>query len=269
MPRLAASSYLNTAPLIWSFLEGAQRQRVHLLTDAAPSRCADLLAQHRVDAALVPVIEYQRIPALAVVPGVCVGSRGRVRSVVLVTREDLQLKDVQSVALDVQSRTSAALIQVIFREFLNRSPQYSNFSPSLPAMLEAHDAALLIGDPAMTFPREHLRVYDLAALWREYTNLGFVFAMWMARKSANGAVPGRVRAVDFAGARDEGLAHASEIAARYEKMLDLPVAELHSYLTDNICFALNDEMQEGLALFYRLAHQHGIIPAERTLELIA
>lgn len=268
-PRLAASSYLNTAPLIWSFLEGAQSQRVQLLTDAAPSRCADLLAQHTVDAALVPVIEYQRIPELAVVPGVCVGSRGRVRSVVLVTREDVQLKDVQSVALDIQSRTSAALIQVIFREFLNRSPQYSNFSPSLPAMLEEHDAALLIGDPAMTFPRERLRVYDLAALWREYTNLGFVFAMWMARKSAGGAVPESVRAVDFAGARDEGLAHANEIAARYEKMLNLPAAELHSYLTKNICFTLNEEMQEGLALFYRLAYRHGIIPAERPLELIA
>lgn len=240
-----------------------------MLTDAAPSRCADLLAGRAVDAALVPVIEYQRIPDLAVVPGVCVGSRERVRSVVLVTREDLQLTDVRSVALDVQSRTSAALIQIIFREFLNLNPQYNNFAPSLPAMLAEHDAALLIGDPAITFPREHLRVYDLAALWREHTGLGFVFAMWMARRSKNGEVPETVRAIDFAGARDEGLAHTNEIAARYEKTLHLPAAELRSYLTENICFTLNDELREGLALFYRLAHQHGIVAMNRPLELIA
>src|SRR3712207_8356965 len=61
--------------------------------------------------------------------------------------------------------------------------------------------SLVIGDPAMTFERGGLRVYDMAALWREYTGLGFVFAMWMADACASE----RVRAVDFAAARDEGL----------------------------------------------------------------
>src|SRR3954465_6731313 len=88
-PRVAASSYLNTAPLIWSFLYGARRGEVDLVTDTAPARCADMLARGLVQAALVPVIEYQRIPDLVVIPGVCVGSRSRVRSVVLVMREGL------------------------------------------------------------------------------------------------------------------------------------------------------------------------------------
>jgi chorismate dehydratase len=261
-PRLAASSYLNTAPLIWSFIHGSRRGQVQLLTDTAPARCALMLARGEVLAALVPVIEYQRMEKVLAVPGVCVGSRERVRSVVLVTR-GLELKDVRKMALSVESRTSVALVQIIFREFLGLEPELKSYAPDLGTMLRENDAALIIGDPAMTFPREGLRVYDMASLWRERTGLGFVFAMWMAREAA----ARRVRAVDFAGARDEGLEHVEEIAALYESELGLPRDELREYLLENISFALDEEMRAGLDLFYRLAHKHGIIPALRPLKM--
>lgn len=262
--RVAASSYLNTAPLIWSFTHGSMRDAVKLLTDAAPARCADMLARGEVEAALVPVIEYQRIPEILLVPDVCVGSRASVRSVVLATRHS-RLKDIRSVALDMSSRTSVALIRIIFREFLGFEPEWRPCAPELDAMLKENDAALLIGDPAMIFAREHLRVYDLASLWREHTELGFVFAMWMARASAWE----RVRAIDFAGARDEGLDHVEEITRLYEKPLGLPRSELRAYLLENISFNLDEEMRAGLDLFYRLAHKHGIIAAVRPLEIVA
>lgn len=263
MPRVAASSYLNTAPLIWSFARGQRRGGVELLTDTAPARCADMLARGQVEAALVPVIEYQRLPETAVVPGVCVGARAEVHSVVLVTRGG-RLEDVASVALDISSRTSAALVEVIFREFVGRAPRLEQSAPDLERMLDAHDAALIIGDPAMTFAREGLRVYDMAALWREYTGLGFVFAMWMA----NVNVGARVRAVDFAGARDEGLARVGEIAAEYERELGRPRAELVRYLTENICFELDEGMRAGLELFFRLAHKHGVTREMRPLKFL-
>jgi chorismate dehydratase len=104
-PRIAASSYLNTAPLIWSFIHGSQRGSVELFTDTAPARCAEMLARSEVDAALVPVIEYQRMDDISIVPDVCVGSKTAVRSVVLVTRKN-NLKKVERVALDESSRTS-------------------------------------------------------------------------------------------------------------------------------------------------------------------
>lgn len=261
VPRVAASYYLNSAPLIWSFAQGPRRGDVRLLTHAAPARCADMLARGEAEAALVPVIEYQRLPEVAVVPGVCVGARGPVKSVVLVTRGQ-ELSEVRTVALDTSSRTSAALVRVIFGEFVGRVPRFTPSEPNLPEMLEASDAALVIGDPAMVFPRERLRVYDLAEVWREHTGLGFVFAMWMTREGA----PCAVRGVGFAAARDEGLAHADEIAAQYEAELGLPRAELLSYLRDNICYELDGEMRAGLELFYRLAHGHGLIGEVRPLK---
>src|SRR5437660_10768346 len=82
-PRIGASSYLNTAPLIWSFVRGSRAREVQLTMDAAPARCADLLARGSVEAALVPVIEYQRLPEVVLVSDACVGARTEVRRVVL------------------------------------------------------------------------------------------------------------------------------------------------------------------------------------------
>ncbi len=264
MPRVAASSYLNSAPLIWSFARGARRREVELLTDAAPARCADMLARGEADAALVPVIEYQRLAGVAAVPGVCVGARRAVRSVLLVTRRD-SLREVRTVALDESSRTSAALVRVIFREFLGRELEAATVRPDVGAMLDAYDAALIIGDPAMTFARESLRVHDLALLWREHTGLGFVFAMWMAHESAADTVA----SVDFAAARDDGVASLEEIVAAYEPELGLARAELREYLTENICFELNEEMRAGLELFFRLAHKHGLTESAKPLKTFA
>ena len=258
---------MNTAPLIWSFTRGSRAREVELLTDAAPARCAELLARGQADAALVPVIEYQRFePEVLLVPEVCVGARAQVRSVVLVTRQR-RLRDLRSVALDPSSRTSAALVEIIVRAFIGHAPQLAPAAPDLRAMLAAHDAALLIGDPAMTFARAGLQVYDLASLWREHTGLGFVFAMWMAR--ADGEAARRALAVDFVGARDEGLAHIAEIAAAYAETLGLPRAELSAYLRENIRYTLDEAMLAGLEMFYRLARKHEIIRAERPLRLAA
>lgn len=243
------------------------RGAVDLATDAAPARCADLLASGGVDAALVPAIEYQRLAEVRVVPGVCVGARERVRSVVIVTRERKDLRSVRQVALDTSSRTSVALTQIIFREFLTREPAWISSAPDINRMLREADAALLIGDPAMTFPRtDDVRVYDLAEVWRKQTGLGFVFALWMVR---TGTGEKKAHVVRWTEARDEGLAHADDIASMYEDALRLDRAELRAYLLENICYELDDEMLAGLDLFYRLAHKHQIIETVLPLKFLA
>jgi len=253
--RIAASTYLNSAPLIWSFLHGTKRGTVDFI-DAVPARCAQLLSEEEVDAALIPVIEYQRIPGGALVPDVCVGSQREVLSVVLVAK-DTPLTDIRTVALDESSRTSATLVKVIFREFLRREPEWATTSPNLDEMLDRNDAALIIGDPGMTFPRTGLKVWDMASLWRNYTGFGFVFAMWMVR---DGGVD-----VDFAGARDEGVTRVEEIVDAYREKIPM---DLYKYLTENIVYRVDESMQRGLELYFELAHKHGLIERVKPLRYI-
>ena len=228
-----------------------------------PAHCAQLLAQAEVDVALVPVIEYQRTPEVSLVSDVCVASRKEVHSVILISR-NTELENINSVALDESSRTSATLIKVIFREFLNRDPTWTTHSPNLDEMLAQNDAALMIGDPAMILPRETLKVWDMARLWRNYTGLGFVFAMWMVRDDSLD----KARRIDFVAARDEGVAHKDEIVSEYHELLGLSRESLRHYLDENISFNLDVELRSGLELYFQLAHKHQLLDQVKPLKTL-
>ncbi len=262
-PRISASSYSNTAPLVWSFLYGANRGRFELIMDNAPARSAQLLADKRVDAALVPVIEYQRIDNVLLVPDVCVGARKRVRSVCLVTKGE-DLRDVKTVALDVSSRTSVALSKIIFREFFGIEPVYRNSNPNLREMLIDSDCALLIGDPALVIDETKFRKFDLAETWNSFTDFGFVFAMWMASAEKSKIA----ETIDFAAARDEGLKHLDEIVANYETHISLPTEDFKKYLSENISYSIDENMREGLRLYFELARKHKLIENFKPLRFI-
>ena len=257
-PRISASSYSNTAPLVWSFLYGKNHGSVELIMDTAPARSAELLAQNRVDAALVPVIAYQMIDGVRLVPDVCVGAKERVRSVCLATN-GLDLANVRSVSLDTSSRTSVALTKIIFREFLGFEPEWKTAQPNIDAMLTESDAALLIGDPALRLSADSrlqtassgLRYFDLAELWKHHTGFGFVFAMWMTRRD-------RI-SIDFDAARNEGLEHIDEIIANYETDIKLGRDEMRKYLSENISYSIDDSMKHGMELYFKLAASNGLI----------
>lgn len=180
---------------------------------------------------------------------------------VLVSKFD-DLKNVKRVVLDESSRTSQVLVKIIFREFLNFEPQWETSSPDALAMLKDNDAALLIGDPAMRVSLPDVFVFDLATLWHQFTGTGFVFAMWMVRAAA---VP-TVSQVDFAGARDEGLAKVEQIISQYEKEVPLPRAEIRRYLTENITFRLDESLEKGMRLYFELALKHGLSENNKPLE---
>jgi chorismate dehydratase len=288
-PRISASSYSNTAPLIWSFLYGSMHGHVEIILDNAPARSAELLAQERVDAALVPVIAYHQLDGVRLVPGICVGAKEKVRSVALITRGK-DLADVRSVSLDTSSRTSVVLTKIIFREFLGFEPEWREAAPDLDAMLDESDCALLIGDPALSIaergrrnvespspeskaldqerspspsnsafhiPRSAFRKFDLAELWRHHTSLGFIFAMWMTRAERP--------PVDFAAARDEGVERVDEIVSNYLPDIRIGEDEFRTYLSQNISYTIDDELQRGMELYFDLAKKHRLCEKIREL----
>lgn len=241
-----------------------------MILDNAPARSAQLLSENRVDAALVPVIAYQLIKDLRLIPNVCVGAREKVKSVCLVTKgEDLQ--QIKTVSLDISSKTSVALTKIIFREFLGFEPVWKDSAPNVEKMLNESDCALLIGDPALMIADSGFRVsdfevrkFDLAETWRAFTGFGFVFAMWMAN-------PEKVeiaKQIDFARARNEGLQHLDEIIANYESEIRLSHQDFHNYLTENINFTINETMQKGLELYFQLAEKNGLIEKAQPLRFI-
>lgn len=270
--RIAASTYLNSAPLVYSFAQGDLRRSYEFLGDAAPSRCAAMLAAGQCEIALIPVIEYQRIPGLRIIPDIAVASKNRVRSVLLAAR--CPLSEVRRVTLDTSSRTSQALVKILLERQYGCQPMFTERTPNAVVecenMLEDTDAALVIGDPAMRLAASAsqfgVQIYDLAEEWRTMTGLPFVFAVWAVREDV-AETHALIR--DFQAAKLEGLLRLEQIAASYSDELRLPQSELLDYLTNCVNYDLDAENIAGMNRYFGLAADCGLISAARSAKFLS
>lgn len=260
--RVGIVDFLNSRPLAWGFLQGHHADLFEPCFHP-PARVADLLAAGELDVGLIPVAEVQRIPGLRVIPDLCVAATHEVRSVLLVLGRPLA--EVRRVALDLNSRTSAILVQVLLADRFGLTPEVYPARPDLEAMLADADAALVIGDPALQVDRSRHRVVDLAAEWRALTGLPCVFAVWAAAEGV--ALPDLPRY--FKSSLRAGLSALPEIVARAAQELDLEPAEVRTYLTENLSFFLREAELAAIDEYFRRAHARGLIDAPRRLELWA
>ncbi|HMC30919.1 MAG TPA: menaquinone biosynthesis protein, partial [Candidatus Angelobacter sp.] len=268
--RISAISFLNTAPLMWDFENGDSAARLRQnfeISYTIPSHCAEQLKQGSADIGIIPVAAYTEIPDLVIVPDVAIAAKNKVRSILLVSKTPLE--KIRSVATDDSSRTSAALVEIYLRKFVGTDAGFIRQKPNLKEMLRWHDAALLIGDPALQARTDGYHVYDLAEEWRRWTGRPFVFAFWAVRKAAlQGRSPGLNIARVFQQSRDHGLRHIPEIAAAWAPKLGLSAGLISNYLTENVDYSLDSENLEGLQLFFRYGAELGIFSKVPELELM-
>lgn len=240
---------------------GSHRRSCEFIADVAPARCADMLRQKQVDAALIPSIEYQRLDDVLIVPGLAVAADGPVRSVILVHQKPLE--EVNSVSLDLSSRTGAALTMIYFRHFQRREVRFEPHPPHLVEMLRKADAALLIGDPALLAYHHsvHLpsptspQITDWGELWKQLTGLPFVFAVWAIRRES----VDRMAGIDFSLVKKEAGSSLPHIIDEAVNRLQLPYELVHDYLTRSLVYDLNHGCLSGLNHFYTLAWRVNLI----------
>src|SRR5258707_15269005 len=136
--RVGAVNYLNTKPLIPDLPAIAPDMELSL---AVPSRLAVQLAEDELDVALIPAIEYFRAGTYTIVPDISIASRGPVLSVTLFSR--VPWTGIKKLALDIGSRTSSALAQVILRKHYGVNPELITLPLDKPAEEVDADAVLL------------------------------------------------------------------------------------------------------------------------------
>jgi chorismate dehydratase len=250
--RLGGVDYLNVRPLVYG-LECFPAE-LSLRFDV-PSVCAELLARGTIDVGMVPSITLCDRPGDRIVPGVCIGSDGPVASVALFTRKPI--RDVQSIALDTSSRTSAVLTRILCARRFGSAPAFVPHAPDLPAMLAKADAALLIGDPALFVdPAAHgAEKIDLGTAWTDMTRLPFVWAFWAGRPGAlDATIVARLQQ-----AAEAGVAHSGDIADAYCAGQPERIALARRYLRDNLRFRLDARALDGLTAYYREAASLGLV----------
>ncbi len=251
--RVGAVSYLNTKPLVYRLDELAPNA---VVSYDLPSRLADQLASGELDVALIPSVEFFQDPSYEIVSNACIGCRGPVLSVKLLTR--IPFAEIRSLALDEGSRTSAALVRVLLQERFGISPELSPLPIGAGVEDTEADAVLLIGDRAIHTPEGgFVDEWDLGDQWCRWSELPFVFAMWVARAG----IDTTELCAGLQQSRDAGVAHLEEIAATEAAAVGLSESECLSYLRDNLYFYLGKREQSGLELFRERVVGLGLAPA--------
>ena len=254
--RIGAVSYLNTKPLVYGLAE----EHAYQLSFDLPSRLADQLSKRQLDVALVPSIEFLMDPDYVQISDACIGCLGPVHSVKLYSR--VPAKQIKTLALDEGSRTSAAMVQIWLADHFDVRPELCAL-PIGDGLRDADtDAVLLIGDRAIgTTSERYPHEWDLGEQWVVAYETPFVFAVWTARRDAEfGEL-----AVTLSRARDQGVAHLSEIAASECNQVGMTEENCLTYLRDNLYFCFGKEQERGLNLFRERATHHGFLPQVTTL----
>ncbi|GAA2317084.1 menaquinone biosynthesis protein [Streptomyces kunmingensis] len=221
--RLGDISFLNCAPIRWGLSDSGAAHGIDVIS-APPERLAAGLLAGDLDISPVSLVRYLRhADDLCLLPGLAIGSDGPVRSCHLVSRGPLEELDGRVVALSEASRSTALLARMLLEDAIGVRPVYR----ALRRDALGHDpggvprtagAAVVIGDDALRLWADApggLTVHDTGEMWRNWTGLPMVFAVWAVRRTFAQDHPDAVAQVGAAltDAVRRARAHPREVAA--------------------------------------------------------
>jgi len=240
MLKISAVSYLNTVPFIYGLKQSKLIDTIDLQLDY-PSICADKLINGDVDLALVPVVVIPKLQDPHIISNYCIGANGGVGTVCLYS--DVPINEIESIALDYQSRTSVSLLKILLNDYWQLHPELKKSKEGFEDNIKGNNAALVIGDRAFSLNTKHKFIYDLSAIWKEMTGLPFVFAGWVA----NTRLPQNF-INHFNKALEKGLSDTTKaLAQEGSNYSDCENPE--DYLNNKISYNLDIEKQKGMELF--------------------
>lgn len=243
--KISIVSYTNTLP----FRYGIEQKGIDALFDLQydiPSVCAQKVIEGKVDMGLIPVAVIPYLKEYLLVGRYCLGSNGRVDTVKLYSQ--VPLEKIKNVLLDYQSRTSVTLVQVLSKFYWKITPAFEPATEGFETQIEKNTAAVVIGDRCFELNGKYAYEYDLAAEWKNFTNLPFVFAAWISNKKIEDELLN-----EFEQALSWGVAHTAQ--AVKEKIEPPRQSLIETYLTERISYDLDADKQRSMEYFLELLKQ--------------
>lgn len=213
------------------------KDEIELIFDY-PARVASMLLNDEADIGLIPVAMIPKMKEHYIISDYCIGATEPVASVCLFS--DVPLNEISQILLDYQSRTSAALLKLLLKEYWHIDPKLTDTKEGYQQLIKGTTSGLVIGDRALKQRKASPYIYDLAEAWQQMTGLPFLFAAWVANKK----LPGQF--IDsFNEATGEGLKNLNEIVAANH----FPEYNLDKYYGQNIDYRLDEQKLKAMELF--------------------
>jgi chorismate dehydratase len=260
--RIGHFNFLNGYPLYYG-LDKGRGWNCFELVRGVPTTLNRLLLEGRLDISPISSIEYAaNTAALVLFPRISITADGAVDSIRLIARRPLE--EITSVALTGQSATSVVLLKILLKQRYGIEPLYVPLSTSAEeALASGHDAVLLIGDQALGafYQGQWQQSFDLGELWKEFTGLPMVFALWAVRRSFFKERPDETLEVQdrLLYSVEYCREHWDEVVAAAAEEYQFGPELLRSYFS-KLRYDFTDEYVSGLAEFYRRATEIGEAP---------
>jgi chorismate dehydratase len=273
--RIGRIPYVNCYPVYGAIDRGVVALDGSLVT-GVPSALNKRMAEGTLDISVVSAVEYARdARRYLLLPDLAISCDGPVQSVMLFSRRPAEELDDRRVIVSRSSMTSVALVELLFENVWRARPEFvagdSEMSDIAGFDREAHDARLVIGDAALVLRGEsrprvvdgahqasYPFAYDLGEVWKTWTGLPFVFAVWVAQRTAPVAEALGIHA-SLITSRNWGLEHLDVLAAQASQATGVTQRVCHEYLS-GLDYGLSYEHLAGLTEFFRRLVAAGRVP---------
>ena len=239
------------------------------LVEGIPTELNGLLSDGKIDVSPSSSIEYAvNTGRYILLPNLSITSRNRVMSIILQSRVPIAELDKKSVALTTASATSVILLRILLERQQDVRPLFTSFKQGMEDPFGKADAALFIGDlalklkPSPSYP--HL--YDLGALWHEFTGLPFVFALWQVNYKKNIDKDLAVLYDILMQSKSYGLENIPKLARTHAERFGIRPQVLIDYWT-SFSYNFGEDEKKGLLAFYGYAAEIGAIKPVTDLKL--
>ena len=264
--RIGRIPYINCYPVYGALDRGVVKLDAELV-NGVPTDLNRRMARGELDISVVSAVEYARDSGrYLLLPDLAISCDGAVRSVMLFSARPASELGGRRVIVSRSSMTSVALLELLFDNVWRVKPHFVPGDAELSDVAfqddGGADARLVIGDAALLLGSRHRArykySYDLGHEWKEWTGQPFVFAVWVAQRTANvkDALAAHAALIE---SRNWGLDHLPELArqARETTGVDEPVCA--EYLS-GLDYRLSYPHLAGLTEFYRRLVERGRIP---------
>ena len=276
--RVGRIPYVNCYPVYGAIDRGVVPLNGTIVT-GVPSALNRRMAEGALDISVVSAVEYARdARRYLLLPDLAISCDGPVRSVMLFSKRPAEELDGRRVIVSKSSMTSVALLELLFENVWRARPEFvagdAEMSDIAAFDRDAHDARLVIGDAALVLRGEsrprltaadvsaslpsYPFAYDLGETWKTWTGLPFVFAVWVAQRTAPVADALGVHATLIT-SRNWGLEHLPTLAAQASEATGVSEPVCHEYLS-GLDYGLSYEHLAGLTEFFRRLVAAGRVP---------
>jgi chorismate dehydratase len=275
--RVGRIPYINCYPVYGAIDRGIVAMPADLVS-GVPTALNRQMALGTLDVSVISAVEYARdATKYLLLPDLSICSDGPVRSVVLFSKRPASELHGRRVLVSRSSMTSVALLEMLFDNVWDAKPAFIPSDAELVDVArfgeEEHDARLVIGDAALhlwsrlrspeLYPADgglsvYRYAYDLGGEWKQWTGLPFVFAVWVAQRSAPVAEALGIQAGLIA-SRNWGLEHLPTLAAQAAIATGVHKQVCLEYLS-GLDYGLSYPHLSGLTEFFRRLVAAGKVP---------